>query len=36
MDKYELTIKTEQLDKLVRSRDYVSAAKVAEQIEWKK
>ncbi len=36
MDKYELTIKIEQLDKLVKSRDYVSAAKVAEQIEWKK
>ena len=36
MDKYELTIKIEQLDKLVRNKDYVSAAKVAEQIEWKK
>lgn len=36
MDKYELTIKIEKLDKLVKSGDYVNAAKVAEQIEWKK
>ncbi len=36
MDKYELTIKIEKLDKLVKSKDYVNAAKVAEQIEWKK
>ena len=36
MDKYELTIKIEKLDKLVKSGDYVNAAKVAEQLEWKK
>ena len=36
MDKYELTIKIEKLDKLVKSKDYVNAAKVADQIEWKK
>lgn len=36
LDKYELTIKIEKLDKLVKSGDYVNAAKVAEQIEWKK
>ena len=36
MDRYELTIKIEQLDKLVKNQDFVSAAKVAEQIDWKK
>lgn len=36
LDKYELTIKIEKLDKLVKSGDYVNAAKVAEQLEWKK
>ena len=36
MDKYELTIKIEQLNKLVKSRDFVSAAKVAEQIDWRR
>lgn len=36
MDKYELTIKIDKLDKLVKNRDYVNAAKVADQLEWKK
>lgn len=36
LDKYELTIKIDKLDKLVKNRDYVNAAKVADQLEWKK
>ncbi len=36
LDKYELNIKIEKLDKLVKNRDYVNAAKVADQLEWKK
>ena len=36
MDRYELTIKIEQLEKLVKNKDYGSAAKVADHIEWKK
>lgn len=36
MDKYELTIRTDQLKKLIDQGDYASAAKVASSIEWKK
>ncbi len=36
MDKHELSIKIEQLSKLVRKGDYATAARVADQLEWKK
>ena len=36
MDKYELSIKTEQLAKLIKQEDYQAATQVADSIEWKK
>lgn len=36
MDRYEFDLKTKQLAKLVRARDYANAAKIAETLEWKK
>lgn len=36
MDRYEMTIRIEQLNKLVGKGDYISAAKVADQLDWRK
>ncbi len=36
MDKYEFQIKTEQLEKLLDKRDYETAAKIADSIDWRK
>lgn len=36
MDKYEFQIKTEQLGKLVEKKDYRTAAKIADSIDWRK
>lgn len=36
MDKYELNIKLEQLRKLIKRREYNTAAKIADTIEWNK
>lgn len=36
MDKYEFQIKTEQLEKLLESKDYETAAKIADSIDWRK
>lgn len=36
MDKYEFQIKTEQLGKLVEKKDYKTAAKIADSIDWRK
>lgn len=36
MDKYELQIKTEQLEKLWKRQDYTTAAKIADTIDWRK
>ncbi len=36
MDKYEFQIKTEQLEKLLEQREYKTAAKIADSIDWRK
>lgn len=36
MDRYEMTIRIEQLNKLAGKGDYISAAKVADQLDWRK
>ena len=36
MDKFEYNIKVEKIKKLVESRDFVTAAEVADGIDWKK
>ena len=36
MDKYGFQIKTEQIEKLVKRRDYGAAAKIADSIDWRK
>lgn len=36
MDKYEFQIKTEQLGKLVEKKDYRTAAKIADSIDWRR
>lgn len=36
MDKYEFQIKTEQLEKLLEKKDYETAAKIADTIDWRK
>lgn len=36
MDKYEFQIKTEQLEKLLDKKDYETAAKIADSIDWRK
>lgn len=36
MDKYEFQIKTEQLEKLLKKKDYKTAAKIADTIDWRK
>lgn len=36
MDKYELNIKVEQLKKLAKSKDYKTAMKIADSIDWRR
>ena len=36
MDKHEFQIKTEQLEKLWKRKDYTTAAKIADTIDWRK
>lgn len=36
MDKYEYTIKTEKIKKLVERKDYETAAKIADTIDWER
>ena len=36
MDKYEFQIKTEQLEKQLDKKDYETAAKIADSIDWRK
>lgn len=36
MDKYEYTVKTEKIKKLAEKKDYASAAKLADTIDWSK
>ena len=36
MDKYEFQIKTEQLEKLLDKKDFETAAKIADSIDWRK
>ncbi len=36
MDKYEFQIKTEQMEKLLKEKDYRTAAKIADSIDWRK
>ena len=36
MDKYEFQIKTEQMEKLLKKREYKAAAKIADSIDWRK
>lgn len=36
MDKYEYKIKLEQMEKLTEKKDYVTAAKIASAIDWKR
>ncbi len=36
MDKYEFQIKTEQMEKLLDKKDYGTAAKIADSIDWRK
>lgn len=36
MDKYEFQIKTEQMEKLLRKKEYKAAAKIADSIDWRK
>ena len=36
MDKYEFQIKTEQLEKLLDKKDYETAAKIADSIDWRR
>lgn len=36
MDKYEFQIKTEQLEKQLEKKDYETAAKIADSIDWRK
>ena len=36
MDKYEYKVKLAQIEKLVAKKDYVTAAKIADGIDWRK
>lgn len=36
MDKYEYKVKLEQIEKLAAKKDYVTAAKIADSIDWRK
>ncbi len=36
MDKYELNIKLEQVRKLIRKKDYSTAAKIIDTLDWYK
>lgn len=36
MDKYEYRLKAEQIEKLVRKKDYAAAAKIADTIDWRR
>ena len=36
MDKYEFNIKVEQLKKLAKSKDYKTAMKIADSIDWRR
>ena len=36
MDRYEFDIKIEQIKKLMKKKDFATAVKIADSIEWKK
>ena len=36
MDKYEYRLKAEQIEKLVKKKDYAGAAKIADTIDWRR
>lgn len=36
MDKYEYNVKLEQIKKLIRKKDYATAARIADTIDWYK
>ena len=36
MDKYEYRLKAEQIEKLVRKKDYKTAAKIADTVDWRR
>ena len=36
MDKYEYRLKAEQIEKLVKKKDYKTAAKIADTIDWRR
>ena len=36
MDKYEFNIKIEQIKKLMKKKDFATAVKIADTIEWRK
>ena len=36
MDKYEYKVKLDQIEKLAAKKDYVTAAKIADGIDWRK
>ncbi len=36
MDKYEYRLKAEQIDKLVKKKNYIEAAKIADTIDWRR
>ena len=35
MDKYEYRLKAEQIEKLIKKKDYVKAAEIADTIDWR-
>ena len=36
MDKYEYRLKAEQIEKLVKKKDYAAAAEIADTIDWRR
>ena len=36
MDKYEYNVKLEQIKKLIKKKDYATAARIADTIDWYK
>ena len=36
MDKYEYRLKAEQIEKLVKKKDYQTAVKIADTIDWRR
>ena len=36
MDKYEYRVKLEQIEKLVSKKDFITAAKIADGIDWRR